>query len=409
MGWQDESTPIVKGAAVPSAAPSTPVSSSSQGGGGGWQSESTPIVKGGSSPAVSSAPNPATYGADQSLAGQVGDTAYRAANTGTLGALDYGLAGVHAIERGTGIDPNATDLATIHKQGDEWGANHPLLALGADVAGYGVGLGKVGLGARLATRLGEGIGARVLGGAAENAGASLVGDELHSEGQASAGDLLKSALISGTVGGVTGALPGSRGSMADTPSPKATLDATKQAAFKPLQTTHYDPNSVASDFSAATSGLKASQTSGIGDKLNGQIDKITQSIADKQKAGQSVTADDITKFQIQLNAAARSDTDIRIAKQLGASLDKTMANTKPLYSPLSGPAAISAVRCGARGGPFIEDQQRHRRMDGQRAQRFDGNAGRDHEESDGPAESIPGCRGSVASRSETAWIWGRAP
>ena len=209
MGWQDESTPIVKGA---SAAPSAPASSSSQGGGGGgWQSESTPIVKGSSSgPVVSSAPKPATYD-DASALGVAGDTAYRAANTGTLGALDYGLAGLHAIERGTGYDPNATDLATIHKQGDEWGANHPLLALGADVAGYGVG-SSVGLGARLATRLGEGIGARVLGGAAENAGVGMIGDEMHSGWQTGVPDLLKTGVISGTVGAITWSSPGSRGS-----------------------------------------------------------------------------------------------------------------------------------------------------------------------------------------------------
>ena len=300
-----------------------------------------------SAPSPSAATKPATYD-DTSLSGLAGDTAYRAANTGTLGALDYGLAGLHAIERGTGYDPNATDLTTIQRQGDEWGSNHPYLALGADLAGYGVGMGKLGLGARLAEGLGGRLAARIAGGAAENIGTGLVADELHSQGQASTGDLLKSALISGTIGGVTGGLPGSRGAMADAVSPKATLDAAKQAAFKPLENTHYDASGVANDFDAVTSNLAAKQSSGIGDTLDNQIDKISQSIAAKQKAGQSVTADDLTNFQIQLNAAGRGDTDARIAKQYGDALDNTMATTRPLFSPLSGPAAISAQSDAAR-------------------------------------------------------------
>ena len=44
-------------------------------------------------PAASAAAKPATYD-DTTNLGLAGDTAYRAANTGTLGALDYGLAGL---------------------------------------------------------------------------------------------------------------------------------------------------------------------------------------------------------------------------------------------------------------------------------------------------------------------------
>ena len=130
-------------------------------------------------------------------------------NTGTLGALDYGLAGLHAIERGTaGADPNATDLTQIQKENQEWGQAHPYLGLAADVAGYGLGAGKLGLGGKLATKLGGSVLARMAGAGLENAGASVVSDELGSQGQASVGDLLKSAALSGTVGGIaTGGHP----------------------------------------------------------------------------------------------------------------------------------------------------------------------------------------------------------
>ena len=83
------------------------------------------------------------YGDNDSLASKAGNTAYRAADTGTLGALDWGLAGVHKLERATGYDPNATDIDQIHKQNDEWQSAHPLLALGGDAIGYSAGLGKL--------------------------------------------------------------------------------------------------------------------------------------------------------------------------------------------------------------------------------------------------------------------------
>ena len=76
------------------------------------------------------------YGADDSLASKAGNTAYRAADTGTLGALDWGLAGIHKLERATGYDPNATDIDQIHAQNADWQSAHPLLALGGDALGY---------------------------------------------------------------------------------------------------------------------------------------------------------------------------------------------------------------------------------------------------------------------------------
>ena len=288
---------------------------------------------------------PATYD-DASTLGLAGDTAYRAANTGTLGALDYGLAGVHAIERGTGYDPNATDLATIHKQNEEWGNAHPYLGLGADLVGYSAGFGKLGLGAKLAERAGGSLLARGLGAGVEQAGASAVSNEAATQGQIGVGDLLKQAAISGTVGGVTGLIPGGKGAMADMPSPTKALEADTANAFKPLETTHYDPNVVGNQFDAIKNSLAAKQTPS--DALDAQINKISQSIANKQKLGQSVTADDLTNFQIDINKASRGGRDIGIAKAYNDGLDQTMANTKPLFSPLGGPAAVAAQSDAAR-------------------------------------------------------------
>ena len=293
------------------------------------------------------AAKPATYD-DTTAAGLLGDTAYRAADTGTLGALDYGLAGLHAVERGTGYDPNATDLATIHKQNEEWQQNHPYIALGADVAGYTLGAGKLGIGARIAENLGGRLAARVAGSAAENAITSGISEEANTGGQADVGDLLKHAAISAGVGAVGGAIPGQKGKLADAVSPTKDLGTATETAFRPLEATHYDPSVIAPQFDAIKSGLAAKQTAGISDSLDTQIDKISRSIADKQKAGQSVTADDLTNFQIDLNKAAQGSRDIGIAKTYDDGLDQTMANTKPLYSPLGTPAAISAQSDTAR-------------------------------------------------------------
>ena len=279
-----------------------------------------------------------TYGADEGWGQYAGDIAYRAANTGSLGALDYANAAGHWA---TG-DGFSDSLAKIHKENDEWQANHPYAAVGADVAGYGLGLGKVGIGAKIGARLGEGLLARMGGAALEGAGTGVIADEAHSAGQASVGDLLKTAAISGTVGGITGAIPGEKGALAGGESPKPILDAVKDSAYKPLESTHYDPSAIANDFDALKSGLSAKQSSGMGEALDTQIDKISRSIADKQKAGQSVTADDVANFQNQLKGAAKSDVDIRIAQQFTDGLSDTLKTTKPLYTPLSGPAEIAA-------------------------------------------------------------------
>ncbi len=272
----------------------------------------------------------------------------RAMSTGTLGATDYLGAGINAISRATGIDPNAPDLAMIHRQNEEFGQAHPYIAFGADLAGYGLGAGKLGIGERVAGRIGEGALARVAGSAAENALTSGISEEANTAGQANVGDLLKHAAIAGGVGAVGGAIPGQKGALADAVSPTKDLGAATESAFRPLEATHYDPSVIAPQFDAIKNGLAAKQTAGISDSLDTQIDKISRSIAAKQKAGQSVTADDLTNFQIDLNKAAQGSRDIGIAKAYDDGLDQTMASTKPLYSPLGTPAAISAQSDAAR-------------------------------------------------------------
>ena len=302
-----------------------------------------------SAPSPSAATKPATYD-DTSLSGLAGDFAYRAANTGLLGGVDYANAAGHWLAGDGGYWDS---LSKIQKENEEWGQAHPYLGLAADVAGYGLGVGKLGLGARLAERAGGSLLARAAGAGIENAGVSAVSDITGSQGQdltsaSGVGDLLKHAAIAGTVGAASGAIPGQKGAMADVVSPTKDLGTATETAFRPLEATHYDPSVIGPQFDAIKNGLAAKQTAGISDTLDTQIDKISRSIADKQKAGQSVTADDLTNFQIDINKAAQGSRDIGIAKAYDDGLDQTMANTKPLYSPLGTPTAISAQSDAAR-------------------------------------------------------------
>ena len=290
-----------------------------------------------------------------------GDMLYRAANTGSLGALDYANAAGHWA---TG-DGFSDSLAKIHKENDEWQANHPVRCRRRGSRRLWPRRGQArALGPGSREDLGGRLAARVVGSGLESAGAGVIADEAHSAGQASLADLFKTAVISGAVGGITGAIPGEKGALAGGESPKPILDAVKDSAYKPLETTHYDPSAIANDFDALKSGLSAKQSSGMGEALDTQIDKISRSIADKKKAGQSVTADDVANFQNQLKGAAKSDVDIRIAEQFKDGLSDTLKTTKPLYTPLSGPAEIAAqAEIGQCRGAQVEHEQRHRRLD----------------------------------------------
>ena len=352
MGWRDQAVPDNQPApAAPVAAAPSPSAAPS---GGGWKDQAIPDTTPGSTPAAAPLTKPAAEAAQADLDKGGSDTTgyafQRAMSTGTLGATDYLGAGVNAISRATGLDPNAPDLATIQRQNEEFGQAHPYIALGSDLAGYTLGAGKLGVGARVAERLGGGALARATGYGLENAGASAVSDITGSQGQdltsaQGVGDLLKRAAFSGSVGAVTGAIPGT-GALSKAGSPTKALEADTAAAFKPLETTHYDPSDVGNQFDAIKSSLAAKQMPS--DALDNQINKVSQSIANKQKLGQSVTADDLTNFQIDINKASQGGRDIGIAKAYNDGLDQTMASTRPLYSPLSGPAAVGAQSDAAR-------------------------------------------------------------
>jgi hypothetical protein len=281
-----------------------------------------------------------------STAGLVGDTAYRAANTGSLGLLDYGLAGLHKAERATGYDPNATDLDTIQRQGNEWAGNHPVLALGADIAGYGFGAGKIGAGAKAAKFIGKGVLARMAGAGAESAAATGISDELKSQGQISTGDLLKDLAVSGTVGTATGAIPvkgALKGEASQTP---ALATATKQA-FAPLKNAEFHPANIRPTYDGAVSKITSGQRVNLDSEFKGKMTEISSELADKFKNNQTVTADDIASYSRALRDNAPTKLEQDVAADLDTALHKAVTNSTPTGS--------SGMRTGGQVSQAIKD------------------------------------------------------
>lgn len=258
---------------------------------------------------------------DDSTSGQIGNFAYHAANTGLFHGLDYGLAGLHAIERGAGIDPNATDLDQIRAENADYSTKHPIASGIADVAGYApllipgvgeaVGIGKVGAGLAdlgMNARLAKGVGGAVEGGAISGLGAATSGDNWSDSG--------KAALIGGAIGGPLGAIAGKAApavgdSIADLQNAAdntiAAAEAKKVGNIQPYQ-----------DVAAARDGMTPGVKSGITPRMQAQLDNTQDLISNST----DLNAKDLWSMRKNINNVARkgSDEDKVAAKTVGDSL-----------------------------------------------------------------------------------------
>ena len=281
---------------------------------------------------LNSATDAISFGADDYLTGKLNSL------------LGNSEAGKLVSPLSAGMDTDALRQRTAELKGDLG----PLGAGSAELAGYALGPGKFEAGARLAERLGGGIVSRMVGSAAENAGASVAGTVGH--GDFNVGDNLRAAVIGGTVGGLTGALPGGRGAFApvekDTTgifgsgvgaktanSPTPGLQADTKAAFDPLTTVKIDPGHLGPDFDAVTASLSSGMKTDMGDALTSAARKISQEMADKFRSGDTITADDVAKFQKNLgragNAPGAGPSDSVIAQQYSDALSKAVSAAKP--------------------------------------------------------------------------------
>ena len=118
-----------------------------------------------------------------------------------------------------------------------------------------------------------------------------------------------------------------------TPARRRRLKADTKAAFDPLTTVKIDPGHLGPGFDAVTSNLSSGMKTDMGDALTSATKKISQEMADKFRSGDTITADDIAKFQKNLgragNAPGAGPSDSVIAQQYSDALSKGVKNATP--------------------------------------------------------------------------------
>ena len=309
MGWKD-GTPNNSQSTAPAApAASTDAPAS------GWRSGQSNDSSGAASAATPAAPEVPWFSATGN--DKIGEFVAKMGDAATMG-----LAAKAQDALGVAQGPHGETVAQqVEGAGKDIG---PVASGVADVAGYGVGGGALGVGegigalatSGLAKGVGENIASRVagraIGAGVEGAGSTIVGAAGHDE-NLTPGDLLKSTLLSAGTGALTPNL--SAGSKAKAPSPTADLNAAVAPAYAPLRKVQYPTDAVERVISNVNvpQGLQAKMSPNLSD----QIDKIKGIVAQ----GGKTTANDIADFRASLLGAAKNDTDMLIAGKYVSALE----------------------------------------------------------------------------------------
>jgi hypothetical protein len=234
----------------------------------------------------------------------------RAASSGTLGGSDWALAGVEGKSH-----------ADVVKENQRYAEQHPWLATGADLLGYGgLSLATGGLGTEAAVaRAGlTGIPALMARGAAESAlaggGSTLVntGDPSQALSAAAGG-----AAFGGAVGGIGGKLVGGAVKAPAVGDAIASLEAAKTGAFNNLKAIPADAQTVSQAIDSTMQGLGPSERTGLSSNFKDQVQGISDEVA---RSGNSLNVSDVNSWQRQLHGAARSPTDRIAATRIGDQL-----------------------------------------------------------------------------------------
>jgi hypothetical protein len=245
-----------------------------------------------------------------------GDTAggggffQRAASSGTLGGSDWALAGIEGKPH-----------ADVVKENQRYAEQHPWLATGADLLGYGglsAATGGLGTEAAVARAGLTGIPALMARGAAESAlaggGSTLVntGDPGQALSAAAGG-----AALGGAVGGIGGKLVGGAVKAPAMGDALASLEAAKTGAFNDLKAIPADARTVSQAIDGTMQGLGPSERTGLSSNFKDQVQGISDEAA---KSGNSLNVSDVNSWQRQLHGAARSPTDRIAATRIGEQL-----------------------------------------------------------------------------------------
>jgi hypothetical protein len=235
----------------------------------------------------------------------------RAASSGTLGGSDWALAGVEGKSH-----------ADVVKENQRYAEQHPWLATGADLLGYGgLSLATGGLGTEAAVaRAGlTGIPALMARGAAESAlaggGSQLIQDP--TDPMAAARSAAGGAALGGAVGGIGGKLVGGAVRAPVMGDAIATLTANRSAAIDAMNAIPADARQVSSIINDVQQGLSPSARSGLSSNFRDQLQNISDEAA---RGGNQTSVGDLNSWRRQIYGAQRSDPDRIAAARIGDQL-----------------------------------------------------------------------------------------
>jgi hypothetical protein len=200
----------------------------------------------------------------------------------------------------------------------------PVASTVADVGGYAIGPGKLGVGSRLAEMMGGRWVPRVVGSALEGAGAATAGTAGH--GDTDTGDLARAAALGLGTGAVTGGLFGAR----PVPAGRTTADmelANQRAWATGPEVTAVSPKGISEALAKVNLSLTPGERvqmrrAGISDTLNDINTELTP-------APSRLTADDISKWQQELYGAARGSGN-RLVNKFTDALDTSLGPAQPV-------------------------------------------------------------------------------
>ena len=245
-------------------------------------------------------------------------------------AQDYSRTAVDAATFGLGdrLQSYLTGNPLEKERAETAAASGRLGAMAPIVSGamYAVGPGELGLGARVAERLGGGWLAGVGGAAAEGAGTGALGAAGHDE------SIGQGALVGGALGGAGGLLGGvsGRGGALTAPISSDDLKAAAQAEYAPLSQVLFDAKGeVHPQLDAAKNAIDQIDRTGQQWKLA----KSTRAEFNNLQNAVQLSAEDIQKAQARLGKISSSpnasDQDKWMAPQISDALENVMQTGLP--------------------------------------------------------------------------------
>ena len=199
---------------------------------------------------------------------------------------------------------------------------------------------------------GEGVLSALAGGATEGALAGGASSILGTD-DPTVGGTLSGAAGGALLGGAAGAVrplvnKGLTATMGKAASvdPVAEMNRTQtasDAAYTTMHQTPVNPADVSGPIKSAMPVPNSSEYTGMSDKLKGKIDEIQDALQNHQNAKTQPSLGDVNSWQRQVNEAATTSVDGKVAGKINAGLDGVMDATAPGLNDAAQTAAKQAA------------------------------------------------------------------